>query len=197
MGIPSDLYMTIFLSCTCFLAGYKIEDQIFLHVRFFHCQNNDTDAFRKMKRFQEDEPLLRQVVYTAQLSQHFTAQFSSDFAFSFLFSVQKNVNSSNAVEVSIEIKKLSYPGKNLIPDDVINAASILEKIVAVKEKADEVNTGQMRMIKNRLGIGWGVNVISLYAFQVVDNFLDTVNNILDASLDVIIKSQQQQNSSQR
>ena len=55
----------------------------------------------------------------------------------------------------------------------------------------------MRMIKNRLGIGWGVNVISLYAFQVVDNFLDTVNNILDASLDVIIKSQQQQNSSQR
>ena len=51
------------------------------------------------------------------------------------------MNSSNAVEVSIEIKKLSYPGKNFIPDDVINAASILEKIVAVKEKADEVNTG--------------------------------------------------------
>ena len=50
------------------------------------------------------------------------------------------MNVSNVVEVSEEVKNLSSfkPGQTLPPGDIANIATILEKIVSVKQKANEV-----------------------------------------------------------
>ena len=50
------------------------------------------------------------------------------------------MNVSNVVNVSKEIKDLSSvkPGQSLPPGDIASIASILENIVLVKEKANEV-----------------------------------------------------------
>ena len=49
------------------------------------------------------------------------------------------MNSSNADAVGKEVKKLSNPSNNLIPDDIGNIASVLKKITRVKGKADKVS----------------------------------------------------------
>lgn len=55
-----------------------------------------------------------------------------------IISAKKPVNTSNVIEVGQQIRKLSFPGEELTFDDVVNLAHVLENIVAVSVKSDEV-----------------------------------------------------------
>lgn len=54
---------------------------------------------------------------------------------------QKDVNNSNVVETAEQVKNLSSvtPEETLKDGDITNIATILEKIVSVKEDANEVS----------------------------------------------------------
>ena len=56
-------------------------------------------------------------------------------------SLQKDVNATNAMKISQDLKKLSQvnPKKTQTAEDINNIATILEKIAAVKEKTNEVS----------------------------------------------------------
>lgn len=49
---------------------------------------------------------------------------------------------------------MSYADNNFTADDIENTASVLENIVAVKEKANEVNTLWVRIMRMRLQLMW-------------------------------------------
>ena len=55
-----------------------------------------------------------------------------------MFTVQKEVNISNVVNITQEVKKLSVSSHPLRAGDISNIATILQKIVAVKQKTNEV-----------------------------------------------------------
>ena len=57
--------------------------------------------------------------------------------FSFLF-VKKPINSTTVVSVANKAEQLSSSAEELIPEDIGNIATVLEKIVDVKGKSDEV-----------------------------------------------------------
>ncbi|CAB4012859.1 fibropellin-1 isoform X4 [Paramuricea clavata] len=82
---------------------------------------------------------------------------------------QKEVNISNVVNVTKEVKKLSVSRHPLQAGDIGNIATILQKIVAVKQKANKT----------------------------FDDFCTTINNVLDASKESVFRSQQDTNSSSR
>ncbi|CAB3990694.1 neurogenic locus Notch -like [Paramuricea clavata] len=84
---------------------------------------------------------------------------------------QKEVNISNVVNITKEVKKLSVknPSHPLQAPDVSNIATILQKIVAVKQKANEIS----------------------------DDICATIDNVLDVSEENVFQSQQDTNSSSR
>ncbi|XP_028393491.1 adhesion G-protein coupled receptor G6-like [Dendronephthya gigantea] len=77
--------------------------------------------------------------------------------------VQKNVTSNNVAKIAKQMKNLSIanPKMSLHPGDINNIATVLEKIVGVKDKANEI----------------------------LDDFATTIDNLLDASEENIIESQ--------
>jgi hypothetical protein len=48
------------------------------------------------------------------------------------------VNISNVVEITQELKNLSFPGQKLQAGDISNVATVLEKIASLKQKVNEV-----------------------------------------------------------
>ncbi|CAB4018009.1 adhesion G- coupled receptor G7-like [Paramuricea clavata] len=84
---------------------------------------------------------------------------------------QKEVNNSNVVETSQEVKNLSSvnPPQTLQPGDISNIATVLAKIVSVPQKANEIS----------------------------DDFFTTVDNVLDSRIENVLASQQNANSSSR
>lgn len=62
--------------------------------------------------------------------------------FSNLYLLQKDVNSKNVVKIAKEVKELSFlnNSQSLHSEDINNIATVLEKIVAVKQKENEVGT---------------------------------------------------------
>ncbi|XP_028411932.1 adhesion G-protein coupled receptor G6-like [Dendronephthya gigantea] len=84
---------------------------------------------------------------------------------------QNEVNSSNVVNITKELRDLSSTNRNntLNPGDIDYIATTLENIALVKEKANEI----------------------------LDDFLTAVDNVLDTQLKNILKSQQNRNSSSR
>ncbi|XP_028419199.1 uncharacterized protein LOC114544912, partial [Dendronephthya gigantea] len=84
---------------------------------------------------------------------------------------QREVNSSNVVNITKEVKEWSSTNQNntLNPGDIDYIATILNSIALVKEKANEV----------------------------LDDFLTIIDNVLDAQLKNIVESQQNRNSSSR
>ncbi|CAB4012429.1 adhesion G- coupled receptor G7-like, partial [Paramuricea clavata] len=83
--------------------------------------------------------------------------------------VQKEVNVSNVAETTQEIKSLSSDGQTLEAGDISNIATVLEKIVSVKQKANEIS----------------------------EDFFATIDNVLDARTKNVLRSQQNTNSSSR
>jgi flagellar assembly factor FliW len=65
--------------------------------------------------------------------------------------LQKEVNISNVVNITKEVKKLSVNNSShpLQAPDVSNIATILQKVVAVKQKANEV--GYIQRDQNSYG----------------------------------------------
>ncbi|XP_046853696.1 adhesion G-protein coupled receptor G6-like isoform X2 [Xenia sp. Carnegie-2017] len=82
---------------------------------------------------------------------------------------QTDVNSSNIVEVSRKLSKQVKQGRTLTAGDIGSTATVLEKIVVVRKKFNEIS----------------------------EDIFTTVDNILDASSENIFQSQQKTNSSSR
>ncbi|XP_028399494.1 adhesion G-protein coupled receptor G6-like [Dendronephthya gigantea] len=84
---------------------------------------------------------------------------------------QTKVNVSNVVKISKQLKNLSVVDEEstLRAGDIVNIATILGNIAAVGEKANEI----------------------------LDDFLATVDNVLDAEIGDLLKGQEKQNSSSR
>ena len=57
-----------------------------------------------------------------------------------LYLLQKDVSENNVVKIAEKVKELSFHNKShsLYPEDINNIATVLEKIVAAKQKENEV-----------------------------------------------------------